>query len=75
MVFCASIAVAFTGVATKKVDEVFSVNFEAANYLTAAGIPLHNYEVRPKIRAGGFRNVEKFKTAIYFHCGGLSLQP
>ena len=28
-----------------------------------------------KRRAGGFRNVENFKTAIYFHCGGLSLYP
>ena len=23
----------------------------------------------------GFRNVEHFKTAIYFHCGGLDLYP
>lgn len=28
-----------------------------------------------KRRAGGFRNLENFKTAIYFHCGGLSLYP
>jgi transposase len=28
-----------------------------------------------KRRAGGFRNIENFKTAIYFHCGGLSLHP
>jgi transposase len=28
-----------------------------------------------KKRAGGYRNVENFKTAIYFHCGGLSLYP
>jgi len=28
-----------------------------------------------KRRAGGFRNVENFKAAIYFHCGGLSLYP
>jgi transposase len=25
--------------------------------------------------AGGFRNPENFKTAIYFHCGGLDLYP
>lgn len=25
--------------------------------------------------AGGFRNIENFKTAIYFHCGGLDLHP
>ena len=28
-----------------------------------------------KRRAGGFGNPENFKTAIYFHCGGLSLYP
>ena len=28
-----------------------------------------------KKRAGGYRNVENFKTAIYFHCGGLDLYP
>jgi len=26
-------------------------------------------------RAYGFRNLENFKTAIYFHCGGLRLHP
>ena len=25
--------------------------------------------------AYGFRNLEHFKTAIYFHCGGLQLYP
>ncbi|MFN6312281.1 MAG: transposase [Planctomyces sp.] len=28
-----------------------------------------------KRRAGGFRNRENFKTAIFFNCGGLSLDP
>ena len=28
-----------------------------------------------KKRAYGFRNREHFKTAIYFHCGGLDLYP
>lgn len=28
-----------------------------------------------KKRANGYRNVENFKTAIYFHCGGLDLYP
>ena len=28
-----------------------------------------------KIRARGFRNKERYKTAIYFHCGGLELHP
>ena len=28
-----------------------------------------------KSMAHGFRNIEHFKTAIYFHCGGLELYP
>lgn len=28
-----------------------------------------------KCMACGFRNIEHFKTAIYFHCGGLELYP
>lgn len=28
-----------------------------------------------KRRAGGYRNLENFKTAIYFYCGGLDLHP
>ena len=28
-----------------------------------------------KRRVGGYRNAENFKTAIYFHCGGLDLYP
>jgi hypothetical protein len=27
------------------------------------------------VGAGGFRNIENFKTVIYFHCGGLRLYP
>ena len=30
---------------------------------------------RVKSRACGFRNKERFRTAIYFHCGGLDLYP
>ena len=28
-----------------------------------------------KATAGGFRNQQNFITAIYFHCGGLDLDP
>ena len=28
-----------------------------------------------KSMACGFRNIENFKTAIYFRCGGLELYP
>ena len=30
---------------------------------------------RIKRRANGYRNIENFKIAIYFHCGGLDLYP
>lgn len=28
-----------------------------------------------KRRVGGYRNIENFKTAIFFYCGGLKLYP
>jgi transposase len=28
-----------------------------------------------KRRAGGYRNLDNFQTAIYFHCGGLAMYP
>ena len=28
-----------------------------------------------KRRAGGYRNIENFKTAVLFYCGGLDLDP
>ena len=28
-----------------------------------------------KRRVGGFGNIENFKTAIFFYCGGLDLDP
>jgi transposase len=28
-----------------------------------------------KRRAGGYRNIENFKIAVLFHCGGLDLDP
>jgi transposase len=30
---------------------------------------------RIKARACGFRNRERFRAAIYLHCGGLDLRP
>jgi hypothetical protein len=38
------------------------------------GSPTENPD-EPKKMAYGFRNREHFKTAIYFHCGGLDLYP
>ncbi len=36
---------------------------------------LNNKIQKIKSMACGFRNIENFKTAIYFHCGGLDLYP
>jgi transposase len=43
---------------------------------TNAGLEAVNAKIQwVKRTARGFRNVEHFKTAIYFHCGGLALYP
>lgn len=44
--------------------------------ITNAGVEAINATIQwVKKTARGFRNVEHFKTAIYFHCGGLNLYP
>jgi len=44
--------------------------------ITNAGLEAVNATIQwVKNTARGFRNVEHFKTAIYFHCGGLDLYP
>ena len=44
--------------------------------LTNAGLEAVNATIQwVNKTARGFRNVEHFKTAIYFHCGGLDLYP
>ena len=44
--------------------------------ITNAGLEAVNATIQwVKKTARGFRNVEHFKTAIYFHCGGLDLHP
>jgi transposase len=44
--------------------------------VTNAGLEAVNAVIqRVKKTARGFRNPEPFKTAIYFHCGGLDLYP
>jgi hypothetical protein len=53
---------------------------EPAQYLrhrlTNAGLEGLNAVIHGiKKTARGFRNTEHFKTAIYFHCGGLDLYP
>jgi transposase len=44
--------------------------------ITNAGAEAMNARIQSvKSRAFGFRNRERFRTAIYFHCGGLDLYP
>jgi transposase len=44
--------------------------------LTNAGLEAVNATIQwVKKTARGFRNIDHFKTAIYFHCGGLDLYP
>ena len=44
--------------------------------ITNAGAEAINTQVQQvKARSRGFRNRERFKMAIYFHCGGLDLYP
>ncbi len=46
------------------------------HFITNAGAEGLNSKIMSiQRRAGGFLNLEHFKTAIYFHCGGLSLYP
>ena len=44
--------------------------------ITNAGVEGLNSKIQMvKFRARGFRNRERFRNAIYFHCGGLDLYP
>ena len=33
------------------------------------------FTYRAEVRVGGYRNIENFKKAIFFYCGGLDLDP
>src|SRR5438309_10024216 len=51
------------------------MTFFAHRITNAAGEGLNSKIQTIKKMAYGFRNREHFKTAIYFHCGGLDLYP
>jgi hypothetical protein len=47
-----------------------------AHRITNAGAESLNSRIQAiRVSARGYRNRENFKTAIYFHCGGLQLYP
>ena len=49
--------------------------FSAARITNATAEGLNSKIGTIKKMAYGYRNKEHFKTAIYFHCGGLDLYP
>ena len=57
----------------KRVENV--VNYCRHWITNAVSEGLNSKIMSIKRRAGGFRNPDSFKTAIYFHCGGLDLYP
>jgi transposase len=57
----------------KRVENV--VNYCRHWITNAVSEGLNSKIMSLKRRAGGFRNPDSFKTAIYFHCGGLDLYP
>ena len=56
-----------------RIDNVLSYCRHAITNGVAEG--LNSKIMTIKRKCCGFRNVENFKTAIYFHCGGLDLYP
>jgi transposase len=56
-----------------KLDQIVSY---CRHPITSAGCEGLNSKISSvKIRAAGFRNLERFKTAIFFYCGKLQLYP
>jgi transposase len=49
------------------------LTYYAHGITNAVSEGIHSAIQTIKKRAGGYRNVENFKTAIYFHCGDLEL--
>jgi len=65
--------VAVARMLSRKLDNVVSYCRHPVTNAVAEG--LNSKIMAIKRRAGGFRNIENFKTVIYFHCGGLRLYP
>jgi len=60
---------------TLKRDEAGLLSFFAHRITNAGAEGLNSRIQAIRVSARGFRNREHFKTAIYFHCGGLDLYP
>jgi transposase len=58
----------------RRLDGVLNY-FSAARITSAVAEGLNSKVQTVKKMAYGFRNTEHFKTAIFFHCGGLQLYP
>ncbi|MGH9121884.1 MAG: ISL3 family transposase [Acidimicrobiales bacterium] len=60
---------------TLKRHEAGLLSFFDHRITNAAAEGLNSRIQAIRVSARGFRNRDNFKTAIYFHCGGLQLQP
>jgi transposase len=60
---------------TLKRHEAGLLSFFAHRITNAAAEGLNSKIQAIRVSARGYRNREHFKTAIYFHCGGLALYP
>jgi transposase len=60
---------------TLKRHEAGLLSFFAHRITNAAAEGLNSRIQAIRVSARGYRNREHFKTAIYFHCGGLALYP
>lgn len=60
---------------TLKRHEAGLLSYFAHRITNAASEGLNSRIQAIRVSARGFRNREHFKTAIYFHCGGLALYP
>ena len=57
----------------KRLDNI--VNYCRHHITNAVSEGLNSKIMSLKRRAAGYRNLNSFITAIYFHCGGLDMYP
>jgi transposase len=65
--------IAVTRMLERRLDNIMT--FFTHRITNAMSESLNSKLQKVKLMAAGFRNPDNFKTAIYFHCGGLPLHP
>jgi hypothetical protein len=63
----------FKTILKERIDNIVTYCTHGITNGVAEGI--HSKIMSIKRRAGGYRNIENFKKAIFFYCGGLYLYP